>query len=162
MHTNVHVFTHISIYSHLLVFTFAHTLTVRNLTGHNRLTRVYMRVQRSRITRYRHKAENTETQDFNVENPNREKPWRSTNPRNRITIRRGSTIRYSEAMTSRPSSSNCRGTHSYTRTLSLLHSYRGNYRLSNFTTTIHKLCPSCLYTKTNFWLFTSIAHKEHI
>ena len=42
--------------------------------------RLRMRVQRSRITRYRQKTKNTDTQYFNMENPNREKPRGSTNP----------------------------------------------------------------------------------
>ena len=46
---------------------------VRNVTGHNRLTHVYMRVQRLRITWYRQKTENTNTQYFNVEKPKQEK-----------------------------------------------------------------------------------------
>ena len=85
-----------------------HSDFVRNATGHNRLTRVYMWVERSRIAQYRQKAENTEAQDFNVEKQNREKLRGTTNLRNRIIVRRGSTIRYSKATTSRPSSSNRR------------------------------------------------------
>ena len=41
---------------------------------HQPVSRLRMRVQISRITQYRQKTENMDTQYFNMENPNREKP----------------------------------------------------------------------------------------
>ena len=59
-------------------------VSVRIVTGHNRLTRVCMRVQKienGRDTDRKQKTENTATQIFYVENPNREKPRGPQTPR---------------------------------------------------------------------------------